>query len=62
MLGIKQRGIKYHFLVFGMTRPGIEPQFPVPLASTLRYFTCFKIDLFSLEHHAIMKNYFIGEN
>ena len=24
ILGAKQGGIKYHFLVFGMTRPGIE--------------------------------------
>ena len=25
MLSVKQLNIKYHFLVFGMTRPGIEP-------------------------------------
>ena len=25
MLSVKQEGIKYHFWVFGMTRPGIEP-------------------------------------
>ena len=25
MLSVKQRGIKYHFLVFSMTRPGIDP-------------------------------------
>ena len=26
MLSVKQVSIKYHFWVFGMTRPGIEPQ------------------------------------
>ena len=26
MLSVKQRGIKYHFFVFGMTRPGTEPR------------------------------------
>ena len=30
----KQGGIKYH-IVFGMTRPGIEPRSPRPLANTL---------------------------
>ena len=36
MLSVKQGGIKYHFSwVFGMTRPGIEPQSPKPLANTL---------------------------
>ena len=35
MLSAKQGGIKYHFFVLGMPRPGIEPQFPVPLANTL---------------------------
>ena len=37
MLNVKQGGIKYHFLVVGMTRPGIEPQFPGPLANTNHY-------------------------
>ena len=32
MLNAKQGGIKYYFWVFGITWPGIEPQF---LASTL---------------------------
>ena len=32
MLSVKQGGIKYHFLVFGMNRPGIEPQSLGPLA------------------------------
>ena len=34
-LSAKQRGMKYHFWVFGMTRPGIEPRPPGPLANTL---------------------------
>ena len=34
MLSVKQRGIKYHFWVFGMTRPGIEPKSPGPLTNT----------------------------
>ena len=28
MLSVKQGGIKYHFWVFGLTRPWIEPQSP----------------------------------
>ena len=38
MLNVEQGGIKYHFfffLVFGMTRHGIEPRFSGPLANTL---------------------------
>ena len=35
MLSVKQRGIKYYFWVFGMTRPGIELLYPGPLANTL---------------------------
>ena len=34
MLSVKQGGIKYYFLVFAMTRPGIEPQSPEQLANT----------------------------
>ena len=34
MLRDKQGGIKYHFWVFGMTRPGIKPRPPEPLANT----------------------------
>ena len=34
ILSVKQGGIKYHFLVFSMTRPGIEPRSAVPLANT----------------------------
>ena len=35
MLRVKQGGIKYHFLVFGMARLWIEPRSPGPLANTL---------------------------
>ena len=35
MLSVKQGSIKYHFWVFGMTRPGIEPRSPGPLTNTL---------------------------
>ena len=35
MLRVKQGGIKYYFLVFGVTQPGIEPRSPRPLANTL---------------------------
>ena len=35
MLSVKQSSIKYHFWVFGMTRPGIEPSSPGALAKTL---------------------------
>ena len=35
MLSDKKGGIKYYFLVFGMTRPGIEPQPSGPSANTL---------------------------
>ena len=40
MLSVKQGGIKYHFLIFGMTRPGIEPRSPGPLAKTLPIRQC----------------------
>ena len=35
MLSVKQRGIKYHFLIFSMTRPVIDHQSPGPLVNTL---------------------------
>ena len=35
VLSVKQGGIKYHFWVFGMTRRGVEPRFPGPLANGL---------------------------
>ena len=44
MLSAKQAGIKYRFLSFGITRPGIESRSPVPLASTLtimHIYICF---------------------
>ena len=34
MLSVKQGGVKYHFQVFGMIRPGIEPRSPRPLVNT----------------------------
>ena len=37
MMNVKQSRIKYHFWVFGMTRPGIEPWSPRPLAKWYRY-------------------------
>ena len=37
MLTVKQGGIKYHFLSLGMTRLGIEPRSPRPLANILLY-------------------------
>ena len=35
MMSIKQEIIKYHFWVFGMTRPGIKARFPGVLTNTL---------------------------
>ena len=35
ILSTKQGRIKYHFWVFCMTRPGIEPRSPMPLVNTL---------------------------
>ena len=35
MLSVKQGNIKYHFLVFSITRPGIESRSPAPLTNTL---------------------------
>ena len=35
LLIVKQGGIKYHFKVFGMTWPRIEPKSPGPLANML---------------------------
>ena len=35
ILRVKQGDIKYHFWVFGTTRPGIEHQSPGPLANSL---------------------------
>ena len=34
-LDAKSGGIEYHFRVFGMIRPGIEPRSPGPLVNTL---------------------------
>ena len=35
MVSVKQECIKYHFWVFGMTQPGMEPRSPGPLMNTL---------------------------
>ena len=35
MMIVKQGGIKSHFLIFGITRPGIEPWSHRPLANAL---------------------------
>ena len=35
MLRVKQGFIKFHFLVFDMTQPGIEPRSAGPLANSL---------------------------
>ena len=35
MVRVKQGGMKYHFLIFGMTGPGIEPRSPEPFVNTL---------------------------
>ena len=35
MLSVNKDGIQYHFGVFGMTRPGIEPRSPGSLTNTL---------------------------
>ena len=41
MLSIEQRGIKYRFLAFGMTRPEIEPQ---PLGTTGEHSNHYAMD------------------
>ena len=35
MLSVKEGGISYHFWVFGMTWPVVEPWSPGPLSNTL---------------------------
>ena len=46
MLSAEQDGIKYYFWLFGMTRPGIEPRSPGPLANTLLKTGVFSIRLY----------------
>ena len=48
MLSVKQRGIKYHFKVFGVTGPGIEPRSPGPLAKTLLTRPMSRLDFYSM--------------
>ena len=40
ILSVKQGGIKYHFLSFGMTRPEIEHRCPGPLVNTTHLTNC----------------------
>ena len=51
ILSAKQGGIRSHFLVFGMTRPGIEPQPPSLRADTNHKAT--DTDTLALEKQAI---------
>ena len=44
---VKQRGIKYHFCVFGMTRPGTEPQSPWSSANIHK---CYHSE-WEIKHH-----------
>ena len=46
MLSVKQVGIKYHFWVFGMTRPGIEPCSTGPLLIRQKLLTYAKLVTF----------------
>ena len=56
MLSIKQGGIKYHFWVFSMTRPGIEPRSPGLLANTqlIRPMTRDKINVANRNIHRLI--------
>ena len=49
MLSVMQGGIKYHFWVFCMTRPGIEPRCPGPLANTLSC-QCLELSIFFINY------------
>ena len=61
MLSVKQGGINYHFLVFGMTRPGIEPRSPRPLANTLLIqITCRNISLKTRKKRSVIEKYEIN--
>ena len=53
MLNVKQGGIKYHFCVFGMTQPGIEPRSPGPVANTLliRPIVIYEAPCFDVAQH-----------
>ena len=42
MPSAKLGGIKYHFWVFGMTQPGIEPRFPMPLTKN-NFWMCLHV-------------------
>ena len=54
ILSVKQGGIKYHFCVFGMTRPGIEPQSSGPLTNTLlirQTYYCRQLEKYNRHGH-----------
>ena len=55
MLSVKQGGIKYHFSVFGMSRPGIEPRSPRPLANILLIKPMARIYIYLYIHGAFNK-------
>ena len=58
MLSVKQGGVKYHFWVFGITRPMIEPQSPRLLLNTIparptkcKQVDCRKFHIFFCNQH-----------
>ena len=53
MLSVEQGDTNNHFLVFGMTRPGIKPWSPGPLANIL---------FFRQMARAVMLMVFVSEN
>ena len=53
MLSVRQGGIKYHFWVFGMTRPEIEPKCPGPLANTLTIMPMSELIYRNHHHHHV---------
>ena len=55
MLSVKQGGIKYHFWVFVMTRPVIEPRYPGPLANILTIMHMFK-EIIANQNSSYMEN------
>ena len=57
MLSVKQGGIKYHFWVFGMTRPGTETQSPGPFYSLGQWpgsYDLLKLFLLLIWNHMIV--------
>ena len=61
MPGVKQAGMKYHFLVFGITRPRIERRSFGPLANTLLIWPIHRIVpknalLSSFSYHSFLES------